>query len=74
MLLISALLTAGYLLPITISGFFPGEDFDYGGLKKREPGVLMTLPIALLTALSVLAGLFPNVLTDFIARLAADIL
>lgn len=34
----------------------------------------MTLPIALLTALSVLAGLFPNVLTDFIARLAADIL
>lgn len=73
-LLISALLTAGYLLPITISGFFPGEDFDYGGLKKREPGVLMTLPIALLTALSVLAGLFPNVLTDFIAWLAANIL
>ena len=28
-LLVSALLTAGYLLPITIQGFFPGADYDY---------------------------------------------
>ena len=26
-LLVSALLTAGYLLPLTIQGFFPGHDF-----------------------------------------------
>lgn len=34
-LLISALLTAGYLLPLTIHGFFPGEDFDESELKAR---------------------------------------
>ena len=28
-LLVSALLTAGYLLPITVHGFLPGEEFDY---------------------------------------------
>ena len=27
-LLISALLTAGYLLPIVVEGFFPGEGFN----------------------------------------------
>jgi len=35
-LLVSALLTAGYLLPITVNGFLPGADFDYGNLKKTE--------------------------------------
>ena len=28
-LLVSALLTAGYLLPIVMKGFFPGEGYDY---------------------------------------------
>lgn len=62
-LLVSALLTAGYLLPLTISGFLPGEDYDYAHLKKREPSPWMTVPIALLTILSVLIGLFPNAVT-----------
>lgn len=65
-LLISALLTAGYLLPVTISGFFPGEDFDYGKLQKKEPSLFMLLPVLLLTALSVLIGVFPNVLTGWL--------
>ncbi len=30
-LLVSALLTAGYLLPVTIRGFFPGRDFEKSG-------------------------------------------
>ena len=37
-LLISALFTAGYLLPITIHGFFPGNDFDYS--KCNIPDVV----------------------------------
>lgn len=36
-LLISALLTAGYLLPLTIHGFLPGDDYDYAKHTKREP-------------------------------------
>ncbi len=63
-LLVSALLTAGYLLPLTIHGFLPGADYDYAHMQKREPSPWMTVPIVILTALSVLLGLFPNLLTD----------
>ncbi len=35
-LLISALLTGGYLIPIFSSGFFPGEEFDYTKVKKTR--------------------------------------
>ncbi len=63
-LLVSALLTAGYLLPLTIHGFLPGADYDYAHLQKREPSPWMTVPIVILTVLSVLLGLFPNLLTD----------
>jgi len=31
-LLTSALLTAGYLLPITVNGFLPGADYAYDKL------------------------------------------
>lgn len=68
-LLVSALLTAGYLLPVTIRGFFPGEDFDYGKLQKKELSLFMTLPVLLLTVVSVLIGLFPNVLTGLLTNM-----
>lgn len=69
-LLISALLTAGYLLPITVKGFFPGEDYDYHSLKKMEPSSFMTVPIIILTAGTILFGLFPSGLYQFISNLA----
>lgn len=59
-LLVSALLTAGYLLPITVNGFFPGADHDHTDRQKKEPCKLMTVPILILTILSVLVGLFPD--------------
>lgn len=68
-LLVSALLTAGYLLPLMITGFFPGADYrdKFRGEDLRdEPGPLMTIPIATLTLLSVLIGLFPEPLIDLI--------
>ena len=37
-LLISALLTAGYLLPLAIRGFFPGAGFDEGEIRSRGLG------------------------------------
>lgn len=72
-LLISALLTAGYLLPVTIQGFFPGEDYDYGSLKKKEPPAVMNVPILLLTALSVLIGIWPGWLVDCLTGLVANL-
>ncbi len=73
-LLISALLTAGYLLPLAIRGFLPGADYDYEHLQKREPSPLMTIPIAATTVLSVLIGLFPAQLTDWLTRLASRLM
>ena len=65
-LLVSALLTAGYLLPITINGFFPGEDYDYSAVKNIEPGLGMTVPMVVLTIGAVVLGMFPMGLIDFI--------
>lgn len=73
-LLISALLTAGYLLPVTISGFFPGADYDYDAFKKKEPSLFMTVPVLILTILSVLIGLFPNSLINYLSQMIEKIL
>lgn len=73
-LLVSALLTAGYLLPLTINGFFPGADYDYQKLEKKEPGKLMTIPVLILTVLSVLTGLLPNVLIDLIQQTVSKLI
>lgn len=72
-LLVSALLTAGYLLPITIQGFFPGEDYDYGALQKKEPSPLMTVPVLLLTLLSVLIGLMPEEVIRYLTQIIEKI-
>ena len=73
-LLISALLTAGYLLPITVNGFLPGAEFDYGSLKKREPNLTMLIPLVILAVLAVVLGIFPNPLANFLADLADTVL
>ena len=70
-LLISALLTAGYLLPLTILGFLPGADYDYGKLKHREPSLYMTIPIIIMTVMSVSIGLFPTQVTGWLTNLAS---
>ena len=66
-LLISALLTAGYLLPITVNGFLPGADFNYAGLKKKEPAAVMVIPIFILAVFAVVLGIVPGPLTDYIS-------
>ena len=69
LLLISALLTAGYLLPIAIDGFFPGPDFDYKHLEKKDPTKQMIVPIMILAALAILLGVFPNFFIDYMGDL-----
>ena len=73
-LLVSALLTAGYLMPLTIQGFLPGSDFDYASLTDREPSLFMTVPIMIMTIVSFLIGLFPTQLADWLMNLAERIL
>lgn len=64
-LLISALLTAGYLLPIVIRGFFPGADYDYTRAHTEEV-LSMALPVAVLAAAGLLAGLLASPLVAFL--------
>ncbi len=72
-LLISALLTAGYLFPVVVDAFFPGEEFDSASLKKCEPSALMTIPMILLCAVALLVGLFASPLANTFRAWAAGI-
>ena len=49
-LLISALLTAVYMLTIVVRAFFPGKDFDYGTLDGvKDPNWKMLVPLFVFT-------------------------
>ena len=69
-LLVSALLTAGYVLPIIQEGFFPGKDFDYGSLEKKEPSRLMTVPLIILSVAVLGLGIIPAPLTAAISHIS----
>ena len=81
-LLVSALLTAGYLLPLTIQGFFPGTD-----LKRDETGeggspcpaaekvsAWMLAPVFVLTAGALWFGCFPGFLLSMLEKIASGVL
>jgi multicomponent Na+:H+ antiporter subunit D len=59
-LLISALLTAGYLFTIVMRGFFPGEDYADDGREKVKLPLTVYIPIGVLMLLCVLVGIIPN--------------
>ena len=61
-LLVSAILTAGYLLPITFNGFFVGEE----KYEKDEVKPLMYTPLIVLSTLIVLIGVYSEPLINFI--------
>ena len=61
-LLVSAILTAGYLLPITFNGFFVGEE----KFEKNEASKLMYIPMIILALLIIVVGVFNQPLIDLI--------
>lgn len=62
-LLVSALLTAGYLLPVTINGFLPGEKDTTP--REKEPLDKMNVVLLILAVLTVLLGVFADPLTKY---------
>ena len=62
-LLISAILTAAYLLGISIKAFFGKEEKEVD--KKKEP-LLMVIPIIILTVISVVGGFFSAITNQFL--------
>ena len=67
-LLVSALLTAGYLLPITIEGFLPGKECNIE--KSKEKINKMVVVLSILALMTILMGLFPNVIINYIGKIA----
>lgn len=71
-LLISALLTAIYMLTIVIRAFFPGKDFDMSTLDGiKDPGWKMLLPLFVFTFFMVVFGFCSGMLVNFFASVAA---
>lgn len=70
MLILSALMTAGYLLPIVVRGFFPGRDVL---VERREVGPQMTLPMMALCTAALIFGLFPTGLQMWISSILPQI-
>ncbi len=72
-LMLSALLTAGYLLAIVTDAFFPGNSYDYAAMEKREPNYFMTVPLTILAVAVVFFGVFPKYLGNFIDTISGVI-
>lgn len=77
-LLVSALLTAGYLLTVTADAFFvakpeEGAEQDGAGQKKQEPGPWMLVPLLALALLALFLGLFPSPVIDCLTELVSTL-
>ena len=71
-LLISALLTAIYMLTIVVRAFFPGKDFDYRTLDGiTDPTWRMLLPLGIFVVLMILFGLHSAPVVSMLSKLAA---
>ena len=78
-LLVSALLTAGYLLPVSIRGFFPGEDWKSSAGTKAgdhpdEGGIRMLVPLLVLAALTLLLGICAGLLKTFFSEIVSSMM
>ena len=73
-LLLSALLTAGYLFPIPIQGFLPGKGYDKNPGKKCEAGLKMTIPMMILAVLALLLGVFSSGIIAFVSEVTAGLM
>lgn len=69
-LLLSALLTAGYLLTVSIKAFLPGDGVSMESVEKHEPGIAMLLPMLVMTVLAVGLGIWPGALLEAVQGLA----
>lgn len=70
-LLLSALLTAIYMLTIVVRAFFPGKDYD-GGMDKniKDPNWKMMLPLVVFSVCIVVFGLYSSPIVTFLSNVA----
>lgn len=71
-ILLSAFLTAAYILPIVVTAFFHIEENE--DERNLDPPKGMLIPIVGLTAIVVFLGLFPNVVLNFVKSIVSEVL
>ena len=62
-LMLSALLTAGYLLPVMVNGFFPGDRFDRASLPKTSATWLIWVPLMVIAGAALVLGICPGLVS-----------
>jgi len=65
-LMVSALLNAGYFAPITFRAFFEGSERRF---RIKEAPATMVVPLAAASIISVLIGLWPQFFVELIGRI-----
>lgn len=71
-LLISALLTAIYMLSIVVRAYFPGEGFDYERIKDVEdPNWMMLVPLMVFVVVMFVFGLYSGPVMKLLHEIAA---
>lgn len=74
-LLISALLTAIYMMTIVVRAFFPGKDFNYDTIAQvKDPGWKMLLPLGVFAVAMVILGLSFNPIIEQLEAFASSVL
>jgi len=74
-LLISALLTAVYMLTPVFRAYFPPKDFDFSTVSDcKDPTWRMKLPIITFTIIVIILGLYSKPLMAFLEKIACGIL
>lgn len=73
-ILISALLTAIYMLTIVVRAFFPGKEFDYGTVADiKDPNWVMLLPLCVFVVVMFVIGLHPQFLTEALEQVVSAV-
>lgn len=73
-LLVSALLTAIYMISISVRAFFPGKDFDDSGIRKAEdPNWMMLLPLIVFVIAMICFGLHPQPVIRMLETIACGV-
>ena len=72
-LLVSALLTAIYMMTIVVRAFFPNRDFDPDTLQGiQDPNWKMILPLFVFTFFIILFGVYSQPIVDFFHGIAME--
>lgn len=73
-LLVSALLTALYMMSISFRAFLPGKDFDDSTIRDvRDPGWMMIVPLVIFVIVMLILGLHSGPLVDIFQQIASEL-